>query len=67
MTLASAPAAEPQHLLPRLWKVDPRYLITFLITLVLVVGEYRYAILGGYKRLATTLGICVVAELLLSR
>lgn len=45
---------------------DPKYLIVFLITLVLVVGEARYSILGGYDRLATTLGICVATEILLS-
>ena len=45
---------------------DPKYLIVFLITLVLVAGEARYSILGGYGRLATTLGICLATELLLS-
>jgi Na+-transporting NADH:ubiquinone oxidoreductase subunit NqrB len=45
---------------------DPKYLIVFLITLVLVVGEARYSILGGYERLATTLGICLATEVLLS-
>jgi Na+-transporting NADH:ubiquinone oxidoreductase subunit NqrB len=46
--------------------IDPKYLIVFLITLVLVVGEARYSILGGYDRLATTLGVCIATELLLS-
>lgn len=46
--------------------VEPRYLIVFLITLVLVVGEARYGILGGYDRLATTLGISVATEVFLS-
>jgi len=46
--------------------IDPKYLIVFLITLVLVVGEARYHILGGYPRLATTLGICLATEALLS-
>ena len=46
---------------------DPKYLIVGLITLVLVVGEARYSILGGYDRLATTLGICIATEVLLSR
>jgi enediyne biosynthesis protein E5 len=49
-----------------LGRIDPKYLIVFLITLVLVVGEARYSILGGYNRLATTLGVCVAAEVLLS-
>ena len=46
--------------------VEPRYLIVFLITLVLVVGEWRYGILGGYERLLTTLGVCVITEVFLS-
>src|SRR5258707_4415471 len=45
---------------------DPKYLIVFLITLVLVVGESRYSVLGGYDRLATTLGTCIATEVLLS-
>lgn len=47
--------------------IDPRYLIVFLITLVLVLGEARYGILGGYERLATTLGVCMVTEAVLSK
>jgi Na+-transporting NADH:ubiquinone oxidoreductase subunit NqrB len=46
--------------------IDPKYLIVFLITLVLVVGEARYSILGGYERLATTLGVCIATELVVS-
>ena len=46
--------------------LDPKYLIVMLITLVLVVGEARYSILGGYERLATTLGVSVATEILLS-
>ena len=46
--------------------IDPRYLIVFLITLVLVLGEAEYGILGGYDRLATTLGICLITEIVLS-
>ena len=45
---------------------DPKYLIVFLITLVLVVGEARYNILGGYDRLAITLGVCIATEVALS-
>jgi Na+-translocating ferredoxin:NAD+ oxidoreductase RnfD subunit len=48
-------------------RLDPKYLIVFLITLVLVVGEARYSILGGYDRLATALGTCLATEVLLSR
>jgi Na+-transporting NADH:ubiquinone oxidoreductase subunit NqrB len=51
----------------RLGQIDPRYLVSFLITLILVLGEARYGILGGYDRLAITLGVCVVTELALAR
>ena len=50
-----------------LLRADPKYFITFLITLVLVVGEYRYAILGGYDRLLAALLTCTGTELALSR
>lgn len=69
---ALARAADSAHqLLTRPWqilsRIEPRYLIVFLITLVLVVGEARYGILGGYQRLASALGACVLVEALLSR
>lgn len=51
----------------RLGEVDPRYLVSFLITLILVLGEARYGILGGYDRLAIALGVCLVTELALAR
>jgi Na+-transporting NADH:ubiquinone oxidoreductase subunit NqrB len=46
--------------------LDPRYLIAFLITLVLVAGQLRYHMLGGYERLALALGTCMVTEAILS-
>lgn len=51
----------------RLSKLDPKSFISFLITLILVLGEMRYSILGGYDRLVTALGVCVATELSLSR
>ena len=47
-------------------RVDPRYLIAFLITLVLVVAQLRYHVIGGYDRLAVALLTCVATEALLS-
>ena len=41
----------PRAVWARLGRLDPRYLISFLITLILVVGQPRYGILGGYDRL----------------
>jgi Na+-translocating ferredoxin:NAD+ oxidoreductase RnfD subunit len=51
----------------RFGELDPRYPIAFLITLILVVGQAGYGILGSYDRLATTLSVCVATELGLSR
>jgi len=57
-------------LLRRCWNtlgtLDPRYLISFLITLILVLGQVFYGILGGYERLAITLSVCVITEIALS-
>lgn len=50
----------------RVGQLDPRYLIAFLITLVLVVGQLRYHLIGGYERLALALLMCTVTEALLS-
>ena len=47
-------------------RLDPRYLIAFLITLVLVAAQLRYHIVGGYDRLALALLTCVATEALLS-
>jgi enediyne biosynthesis protein E5 len=48
-------------------RIDPRYLIAFLITLVLVAAQLRYQMIGGYERLAIALGTCLVTEALLSK
>lgn len=70
MTDATHPAAAERNALAQLWarasKVDPRYLIAFLITLVLVAAQIRYHMFGGYDRLVLALGVCVATELLLS-
>src|SRR4026209_554442 len=46
--------------------LDPRYLIAFLITLVLVAAQLRYHAMGGYDRLALALLTCTATEALLS-
>jgi enediyne biosynthesis protein E5 len=63
---SSAAASAPARLWQRLAQIDPRYLIAFLITLVLVVAQLRYHMVGGYDRLATALLTCVVVEAALS-
>src|SRR5438309_10148997 len=69
MTAVAAPTMRERSraLWTRLGQLDPRYLVSFLITLVLVLGEARYGILGGYDRLAVALGVCVATELALAR
>ncbi len=47
-------------------KIDPRYLIAFLITLVLLTAQLRYHMVGGYDRLVLALGTCMATEALLS-
>jgi enediyne biosynthesis protein E5 len=47
-------------------RIDPRYLIAFLITLVLVVAQLRYHLFGGYDRLLMALTVCVATEAVLS-
>src|SRR3954469_21620045 len=70
MTDATPLAPTSRPLVTQLWartsRIDPRYLIAFLITLVLVAGQFRYHILGGYDRLALALGACMATEALLS-
>jgi Na+-transporting NADH:ubiquinone oxidoreductase subunit NqrB len=61
---ASPAAAETRALHPA--RIDPRYLIAFLITLVLVAAQFRYHMVGGYQRLATALATCMAVEALLS-
>jgi enediyne biosynthesis protein E5 len=47
-------------------QIDARILIAGLITLVLVMAQLRYRIVGGYERLAVALLTCLVAEAVLS-
>ena len=59
-----------RNLVARWWerasKIDPRYLIAFLITLVLLSAQLRYHMVGGYDRLVLALGVCMASEALLS-
>lgn len=45
---------------------DPRYLIAFLITLVLAAAQFRYHMVGGYERLLLALAVCMATETVLS-
>jgi Na+-translocating ferredoxin:NAD+ oxidoreductase RnfD subunit len=64
-----ATTAEPNTLVrsgDRGSKLDPRYLIAFLITLVLLAAQLRYHMFGGYDRLVLSLAVCIATEALLS-
>src|ERR671915_1236785 len=62
--------AEQRNALARWWergrKLDPRYLIAFLITLVLVAAQLRYHMFGSYDRLVLALAVCMATEALFS-
>jgi len=66
MTDAVAKQSEVSRWWQRAPRLDPRYLIAFLITLVLVAAQIRYHIVGGYARLAVALSTCMATEALLS-
>jgi Na+-translocating ferredoxin:NAD+ oxidoreductase RnfD subunit len=61
-TRASAPP--PRSITSR---ITPKHLFSTLITVLLVLGELQYKILGGYDRLALALGTCMLTEVVLSR
>lgn len=53
---------------PGIWsKVKPPHLFSGLITLLLIVGQWRYQILESYTVLGVALGAAIVGEMLLSR
>jgi Na+-translocating ferredoxin:NAD+ oxidoreductase RnfD subunit len=70
MSDATRMSAAAGNVLERSWerasKLDPRYLIALLITLVLVAAQLRYHMVGGYARLALALAVCMATEALLS-
>ncbi len=70
MSDATTATAMERNVFARAWewsnKVDQRYLIAFLITLVLLTAQLRYQMFGGYERLALSLAVCVATEAALS-
>jgi len=70
MSDAIPATAQQRSAVVRWWerasKIDPRYLISFLITLVLVAAHLRYHMLGSYDRLVLALAVCLATEALLS-
>lgn len=70
MSDAVQTAPVSNNALSRSWdlskKIDPRYLIAGLITLVLLAAQLRYHMFGGYDRLAVALAVCLATEALFS-
>ena len=70
MSGATHAAVSDGNVVVRAWRrasgVDPRYLIAFLITLVLLTAQLRYHMVGGYNRLLLSLAVCTATEALLS-
>src|SRR5882762_1994113 len=70
MSDAIPASVQERNPVARLWerasRIDPRYLIAFLITLVLVAAQLRYHMLGSYDRLVVALGVCMATEALFS-
>jgi enediyne biosynthesis protein E5 len=64
--IATASAGPASRLWQRTSRIDPRYLIAGLITLVLLVAQVRYHMFGGYTRLVLALGVCMATEAALS-
>jgi len=51
----------------RLPAIKAPYVFSSLITLILVVGQLKFGIVGGWERMAAALGTALAAELLLGR
>jgi Na+-translocating ferredoxin:NAD+ oxidoreductase RnfD subunit len=70
MTEATHAPAADRNAMQRSWergrRLDSRYLIAFLITLVLVAAQLRYHMFGSYDRLVLALVVCTATEALLS-
>jgi Na+-translocating ferredoxin:NAD+ oxidoreductase RnfD subunit len=70
MTDATHAPAAGSNALTRSWErirtLDARYLIAFLITLVLVAAQLRYHMFGSYDRLLLALAVCMATEAILS-
>ncbi len=64
---AAAEAGSPRRRGWRLPAVPSPWIFASLLTLILVVGQYFFRIVGGYERLAVALGSAIGAELVLSR
>jgi hypothetical protein len=66
----AAPARQPVAAPQGAWRIPPikaPYVFSSLITLILVVGQWKFGIVGGWDRLGLALGTALAVELLLGR
>jgi hypothetical protein len=70
LSSTAAPAQKPVAAPRGGWRIPPikaPYVFSSLITLILVVGQWKGGIIGGWDRLLVALGAAVGVELLLGR
>lgn len=68
MSTSPAPAdGKGKGVIHFLRNLSPKHLVVTLITTILVVGEWRFGVIGGYDRLVLALGSCMLVEYVLSR
>ncbi len=67
MTSAAVSRAQPTHWLAAFQSISPKWLITILITLILVVGQLAFQILESLWVLPVAIGSAICFEMLLSK
>lgn len=67
MTMSTKAQTEARGLFSILRNPTPKHLVVTLITTILIVGEWRFGVIGGYERLVVALGSCMLVEFILSR
>ncbi|MBK9162714.1 MAG: hypothetical protein IPM21_02130 [Acidobacteria bacterium] len=50
----------------KMWGIDSRFIAPILITLILLVGQLSFGILESYPQTLTAIGVCILAEIILS-
>ena len=67
MSPAPLSVAAPARTGWRLPTIKAPYVFSSLITLILVVGQFKFGIVGGWERMVAALGVALATEMLLGR
>ena len=67
MSPAPLSVAAPARTGWRMPTIKAPYVFSSLITLILVVGQFKFGIVGGWERMVAALGTALAAEMLLGR